>query len=377
MGFKEKNTVCISALGMATALAPTLYDSCAAMRAGITRMSELSIVSLSDCESLGPIPIAGCTARYIAPGFIGLAKALQLGSTALFDFQSRRSLNSEELQRTGIFVNVSDQFYADINFNVDIEQDRRLPSAVWEGQCRQLISGLLRMNNMEIVPQNHRLYFGGHTGFVQAIEEAVSVISAGQFDRCLVGGIDSCIEPRFLIAAAAKGLLKTGMNPVGFIPGEAAAFVLLEHTEAIKSKEGSLAFLVGTSVISNLSNRLSDGVPDGVALAQVIDQVVSGWDLSEKPLVSVVGDLNGDEYRARDWGNALTRLSARHNFAEAVVLIPALAFGETGAASAAIGLCLGIVAQRRGRLPDGPIVEWLSADSGSRAALHFSSTVVA
>jgi 3-oxoacyl-[acyl-carrier-protein] synthase I len=355
---------------MATSLAPNVIDSCAAARAGITRMSELSVVSLSECAALGQEPIVGCLARYLAQGFIGIAKTLLLGKAALADLRSRISLSNGSLRRTGIFINLSDQFYPDSTAGSSAKVDRRLPSAVWAEQCEQLIPRLLQASNLETIPQNHRLYFGGHTGFVQAVEEAASLLSAGHFDRCLVGGIDSCVEPRFLNAAATKGVLKTSANPVGFVPGEAAAFIMLERTADARSrKDRPVGFLMGTSLLSNCRDRLSDDAPDGVGLARAIDQALR---TSHQPLASIVSDLNGDDYRAREWGNALPRLRPKHNVAEAPGLIPALAFGETGAAAAPVGLCLGMIAQQRGWIPQGLIVEWLSADKGSRAALCFA-----
>ncbi len=366
--------VSISASGMATALAPNLLDSCAAARAGITRMSELSIVSLSECESLGQTPIAGCPARYIAQGFIRLAKAHLLAKAALADLESRISLSRDGLLRTGIFINVSDHYYADSNSGSWLDEDPRLPSTVWAEHCKQLIPGLLRAFNLENFPQNHRLYFGGHTGFVQAIQDASRLLSEGHFDRCLVGGIDSCIEPSFLSAAATKGVLKTSANPVGFIPGEAAAFVLINRaSDAWRGKTEPVAVITGASVVSNGRDRLSDDAPDGVALADAIDHSLTAPRSSREPIASVIADFNGDDYRARDWGTALPRLRAKCNLADVPVWIPALAFGETGAASAPVGLCLGIIAQERGWIPWGPIVQWLSADKGSRAALCFSS----
>jgi 3-oxoacyl-[acyl-carrier-protein] synthase I len=368
-------SICISASGMATPLAPNLLDSCAAAHAGITRMSELKIVSLSECESLGQTPIAACPARYIAPGFIGFAKALLLATAAMADLQSRISLSHDGLRRTGIFINASDHYFTDSNSGSWLEDDPRLPSTAWAEHCKELIPSLLRAVSLENFPQNHRLYFGGHTGFAQAIQEASRQLSAGHFDRCVVGGVDSCIEPRFLSAAASKRVLMTSANPVGFVPGEASAFVLIERVaDAGRRRAETVVLLTAASFVSNGRDRLSDDAPDGVALAQAIDQSLAVSQLAGEPIASIIGDLNGDDYRARDWGAALLRLRAKYNLADVPVWIPALAFGETGAASAPVGLCLGIVAQERGWIPFGPVVQWLSADKGSRAALCFSSS---
>jgi hypothetical protein len=367
-------TVCISGIGMATALAAGAFDSCAAARSGITRISELTRLPNED-EAMGEEPIAGCRARYIPPGFTGLAKALLLGKAALTDLRSRRPLTPGALPRTGISINLSDQFLLDSNFEPLGNEDDRLPSVVWAEECNQLTIRLLSACQLDIRAENQRLYFGGHTGFVRAAEEAESLLSSGQLDRCIVGAIDSCIEARFLRGAAIKGLLKTSANPAGFIPGEAAAFVLLERTDDVCSDGRTpAATLMGSCLLAGKRDRFSDDPPDGIRLARAIDEALSPTLSSRhERLAMIVGDLNGDEYRARDWGSALIRLCGRHDFKNVPMWLPALAFGETGAAAGPVGLGLAIRARQRGCAPAGIIVEWLSSESGAKGALCFIS----
>ncbi len=156
MGVEQGMLASITALGMATPLAPNLFDSCAAARAGITRTFGLKTISLSDAESLGQEPIAGSGACYIAQGFVGLAKALLLGKAALDDLQSRITLNREELRRAGIFVNVADHFYPDSDFHPWMSEDPRLPSERWAEQCKQLIPSLLRSCRLDFIPEDNR-----------------------------------------------------------------------------------------------------------------------------------------------------------------------------------------------------------------------------
>ena len=370
MGVQERPTVCVSAFGMATALAPNLSDSYAAARAGITRISELDVSSNQD-ESMGDEQIAGCRARYILPGFTGLAKALLLGKAGLADLQTMTSLTQSEALRAGISINLSDQFLVDSNYEM-FEEDDQLPSAIWKRECNELIPRLLRTCRLDIPPWNQRLYFGGHAEFVHTVREVEELLISGKLDRCVVGAIDSCIEAQFLRAAAIKGALKTSENPVGFLPGEAAAFILLERTEDVRlNKREPLAVLVGSCVLPSSSDRFSDQPPDGIVLARAIDEALSQTlSLGNGEVEIIIGDLNGEEYRARDWGNALIRLRTGHNLANIPVEIPALAFGETGVATGPVGLCLGILSKQRSR-SSGIAVEWLSSDNGSKAALCF------
>src|ERR1041385_5398412 len=104
-----RSSLPITAFGMATPLAPTALDSCAAARAGISRISELEIIDLNAGESRGHEPITGCQAGYIGSGFTGQARVLLLGKIALADLQIRARLSPDDLRRTGMIVNLSDQ----------------------------------------------------------------------------------------------------------------------------------------------------------------------------------------------------------------------------------------------------------------------------
>jgi 3-oxoacyl-[acyl-carrier-protein] synthase I len=360
----------VTAFGMATPLAPNAADSCAAARAGIRRASELELVDLGEDEALGNEPITGYAAKYIGAGFVGRARAVMLGRLALMDLLSRRPLDSSEWARTAVIVNCSDRFYEDLRFDPEDDEEASRPSQTWIRECTDLIPTLLRACHVSPAVKNGALQFGGHTGFVKVLQQAQSLLLAGQVDRCLVGGIESCIEPNVVVAAALAGVIKTDANPVGFIPGEAAAFVLLERTYRGPVRP----CLLGEGTAFAAADRFSVDPPDGVAVAQAVDWVLrSNLGKREEAPAAIIGDLNGDDYRARDWGYALLRLRASHSLSDAALWLPALAYGDTGAASEAVSLCTGIFAQQRGWIQPGLIVEWSAADRGSRAAFGFSA----
>ena len=263
----------------------------------------------------------------------------------------------------GIYINLADQFLPDAHVlaecaeakagaeaeadNVggepeDMPANQPLPSMVWREQCKDFIPRLLQRCGLEGPPATARLYFGGHAGFVTALQEAVNTIRQGTVDRCLVGGIDCCVEPAFLWAAVTNGLLKTAINPCGFHPGEAAAFLLLERlVDARSRKANALAILGETAIEQEAFNRLSDKLPQGAALATVLRQVLSRCAPNGSDVGLVIGDLNGDTARAMDWGYALVRLAAEVRLGELPLWLPAQSFGETGAATGPSGGMLG------------------------------------
>src|SRR5207247_1405535 len=97
----------------------------------------------------------------------------------------------------------------------------------------------------------------------------------GVIDRCLIGGVESRIEPRFLSAAARLRLLRTNRNPVGFLPGEAACFFLLERAEDA-SRAGLACKAIVLSAVRAVDERtyLGSDPPDGRGLANVLGRAV-------------------------------------------------------------------------------------------------------
>jgi 3-oxoacyl-[acyl-carrier-protein] synthase I len=366
----QAGEISITALGMATALAPSMADSCAAFRAGVRRTSEISTVDPTEDEALGGEPIAACRAAYLAEGYCSAAKVILLGSIALSDLFERRSLTDGERARMGIVVHLSDCFLLDkVSGLEEIDEEDVMPSVLWREESASLVSRMLTRSRLPIPENSQYRTFGGHAGFVDALQAGAELIAAGRLDCCLVGAVDSCLDPEFLLAAAVNGWLKTPENPVGFIPGEAAAFVLLERTaDARRSGILPLASVVCGPVIPGKRDRFSEEPPDGVDLARaILDLVATQPGRTEIGLV--IGDLNGDEYRARSWGSAIIRLGDAFAVADAPMWIPALGFGETGSAAGAVGLCLAVRAMERGHIGRGTGLVWLCDESGAGSVL--------
>jgi 3-oxoacyl-[acyl-carrier-protein] synthase-1 len=112
-------------------------------------------------------------------------------------------------------------------------------------------------------------------------------------------------------------------------------------------------------------DRFSDEPPNGVVLARAINSLLA-TEAGRADVALVIGDLNGDEYRAQNWGGALARVPSR-GVLNASMWIPALGFGETGSAVGAVGLCLAARAMERGHL-SGAALACLSDESGAAAA---------
>lgn len=337
--------------------------------------SELKVLHFAADEQFGresldgPPVVSGHIVRGVAEGFTGLAKSLLLGAAALKDLLGRTALSEREASRAAIFVNLSDHFVQD----AAEAGSPKSPSAAWKYQSARLIPKLLAHVGLPIFENYQSLRHGGHAGFAQCVEEAALQLAKGSVDRCLVGGIDSRCEPGFLMAAATLNVLRTADNPTGLTPGEAAAFVLLERTADIGRAGRSAVAIVTAATSTREPNRAPDDeIADGIALARVISGVL-GDSSASRPVALTIGDLNGTTRRAQEWGNALARLRLAGPLGNLPLWLPATSFGDTGAASGGVALCMAARAFERGYGPAGEALVWSSSESGGKGAIALAA----
>jgi 3-oxoacyl-(acyl-carrier-protein) synthase len=200
---------------------------------------------------------------------------------------------------------------------------------------------------------------------VLILETAAALLAQGYSDCVLAVAVESLADPVTLASIQALGLLHTAEAPTGFMPGEAAAILALEHQ---RSAERRHARILGTisepQLVSEETHRLSESPPLGKALTRAIERALTRAVL---PPVSMMGSLNGDEWRAREWGMALTRLPRA--VAELPLFFPARALGELGTAFPLVAAALSLHALKRHPQPgSGGIGVWAGGDDGVKAA---------
>ena len=81
----------------------------------------------------------------------------------------------------------------------------------------------------------------------------------------------------------------------------------------------------------------------------------------------MVCDLNGERYRANEWGHALSR-SFGASVPPELVWHPADCLGDCGAAAGVLNVIFGTLALARRSVPDGEVLVWGSSDDGERGA---------
>jgi 3-oxoacyl-[acyl-carrier-protein] synthase-1 len=212
----------------------------------------------------------------------------------------------------------------------------------------------------------------GRAGGLAAIGQAIAALAAGQADIMIAGGIDSYRDLYVLASLDQEGRVKSDSSLDGFIPGEAAAFLLL--TTRVKAQSFGLRSLARVSnvAIGFEPGHLHSTEPyRGDGLAATVKQLVTLDDV-EAPVQEVYSSMNGESHWAKEWG--VCHLRNRALFHPDLALHhPADCYGDTGAAAGPAMVALaahGISASYR----KAPALVYASSDNGVRSALFVGST---
>jgi 3-oxoacyl-[acyl-carrier-protein] synthase-1 len=214
----------------------------------------------------------------------------------------------------------------------------------------------------------------GHSAGLIALERAWRLLRDGGAEFCLVGGADSYLEPETLgwledcDQVHGAGLRN---NAWGFIPGEAAGFCLLASASARRRYElrgGCRVLAVAIAEESNLIK--TDSVCVGRGLSEAVKRVLTALPPGAR-VDQVICDMNGEPYRADEFGFTLARTSERF-VSGSDFLAPADCWGDVGAASAPLFIGLAAAAGQRGYAKGPHYLIWTSSEGGQRgsALLH-------
>ncbi len=339
----------VTAMAANTSLGDTV-TACAAVRARLSRPAPLDRQAFDDEE--GPKPITGHPVPAVA-GFQGEARLLSLALPAVKSLVA--SMPNEEV---GLVLALPDV------------AARAKVAGVQAPRSIGLLNRLLGLTGLRTSPPLCQTFPSGHAGFAMALQAAMQLLAQGRVAACVVGGVDSLCDDLALDAFAAASRLKTGINPVGLQPGEAAAFLLIETPNSARRRNvPPLALLTGVTLARE--PRGDDPPPVGEGLAQAVLQLAAATGPLPPRETFFVLDRNGEAIRASDWGYCQRRLVAKMpGLLPAPEWDPAISFGDTGAASGALAAQLVTRGYARGYAPGRTAVLLSSSDGGGRAAIR-------
>lgn len=206
----------------------------------------------------------------------------------------------------------------------------------------------------------------GRTSIGTALLEARRLIFEQNAEHILIVAADSLLEWPTLGAYERASRVLTGDNSNGFIPGEAAAAILLGRSS------GRPELLCSGVGFGTETATLDSGLPlraDGLVAA--IRAALAEADCAMHDIDLRIADVSGEQYYFKEAALALTRILRQRK--EALdIWHAAECTGEVGAAAGLIALAVADAACRKAYAPGPAILLHASNDDGERMAVVLS-----
>jgi len=205
----------------------------------------------------------------------------------------------------------------------------------------------------------------GRAAGLLALEAAMEDLRTDTVQIAIVGCVDSQIRAESLQRLEARGTLRSGLNPQGAIPGEAASFLVIESPAVARRRRSRpLAWLLACAS-SKEPTAGTESPNQGMGLTEALRRAREKAGLDARPLV--ICDLNGDRYRAIEWAIAGVRaLGNLHGDSD--TWHPADCIGDSGAGSGLLNVAWGATALQKQYARAERILVWGASEGKSRAA---------
>jgi 3-oxoacyl-[acyl-carrier-protein] synthase-1 len=322
----------VTGVGIVSSIGLGAASTCAALRAGISRPSSYRGLSVLDADTLEDEPVTGHPIAGFTDGFHLVGRWVRLARGALDDLfpAGARAPDARFWERSAVLLATREP--DDDLFQVEPgEALDRMRREYW-ATMRSVLhcpDGCV----VELVPR-------GHTSTAAALARAVALLGSG-LERALVIAVDSWFHPVLVQRLVDDDRLKTSENPVGLAPGEAGVALLLETGHAARSRQAApLGFVRAAALASEPPSGDEDRPSSGRGLEEAVLSALQADDPASPFDGELVADLNGENWRAMQWGMARVRLGGRIGGAR--LHLPATSLGDTGAASGAVGVALAL-----------------------------------
>jgi 3-oxoacyl-[acyl-carrier-protein] synthase-1 len=331
----------VTGMGMISAVGHNAQQTCASLRAGITRLTELE----------------GIVDRYSEPVIIS-----QIQSLGSIDQPAERTKQVTIRTFTEVLSSISTQ---DINrrrttLSVLLKEEER-PGNLFQ------MDGLLEsiVSDTGLPPSTSvTLYPHGNAAGMKALADAQRRIKHDPQAIEFIWGIDSLLAIQTLAYLERSERLKAPSCPRGVIPGEASVCLVLQGEETAISR-GLKTYCriegIGTAVESAPVGSESPCLGEGLTNAIYAALEAARWQKDD--VERVYCDLNGEVYRAHEWMLALCR-----TLSDQEVTHPAECIGDVGAAFSPLLIGMAAIALDRGYTKRDKILVFCSSDFGNRGS---------
>ena len=288
---KQEINIVITALGAISSLGLNAVQSCAAIRAGIAGFKEWEEYY---CEPADPSVdnLEPLICARIPLGGLSQDEVTDLAIIALKEVIETAGFSRNMPARTGLFLCLPPDQRGEQN----------------TGRSQRILPELYTQTGLEPFRET-AILTSGHAGALMAMQTAAARLASGQVEYALVVGADSYLDPNILDWLDEAGRLKSEKNQDGFIPGQGAAAVLLEtHPHAVGRNALILAAIAGYGQAQEEKTIDSELPSIGRGLCEAIQACCPQKQDQALPFEWVVCDLNGESYRAREWGYSIVKL---------------------------------------------------------------------
>lgn len=200
---------------------------------------------------------------------------------------------------------------------------------------------------------------GRAAGFF-ALEVAIQMLESGNHSEVLIGALDTYLDSFLLASLDAEDRIHGEGVMDAFVPGEAAAFMLLKLAD-----EKSSVKIYPPGISEEPGHRYSSENYKGEGLANAVRE-----SLSKAPAAkarTIFASFNGENFNAKEWGVSVIRNQAQID-ADFNMIHPADCYGDIGAATGPVLWALACVGMLKGYY-QGPVLCWASSEMQQRAAV--------
>jgi 3-oxoacyl-[acyl-carrier-protein] synthase-1 len=184
------------------------------------------------------------------------------------------------------------------------------------------------------LPERSQVFSSGRAGLGDALLQAQHLLTTKAAQKVIVAGVDSYLDAQTISHFLKEERLLVPGNSNGFIPGEAAAAIVVE----LASNQSRQNCQNPHTQITGVGLAQEPGRPDGSVpsraqgLTQAIRAAMQQADINGNAMEFRVSDQNGESFFAREAANALTRIGEPGGTIPGV-LTTADCTGEIGAAT--------------------------------------------
>lgn len=343
----------VTAIGMVTPVGHTADESCASIHAGLARIAESSELRVSDPK--GHMVPATCAAvSGVTDGHRRFLRHYRLAVRAFAEAIEKAGIADPDLRDVGVYLCTCEPERMIIDSRIEHELVRRLSQGI---------------DVSDLTPRA-QVFPLGHAAIFQALQSAIADLQTGHVRYAIVGGVDTYLDEATLEWLADINRLKTDRNVIGIIPGEGAAFVVLEGRTAALARGASPLARVDGPATAMEPHGIYAGTPSrGEGLTIALQRTLAAVPDGGADTAVVLCDLNGERYRATEWGLTFFRALGAVQRSPAV-WHPATSTGDTGAAAGAINLAFGAFAVAKGYARPEQVLLWGSSDEGLRGSAY-------